>query len=208
MGDNFGFLLFDKFEDMDFVGPWEIFSLWSKYCEGPKNLFTISESKGLVKSVHGLSIQTHYNFSTCPRLDYLLIPGGQGTRKEVDNKNLIAFIQTKAIHCQHLLSVCTGAFLLQKAGLLVGKKATTHWASIDRLKQYSDVAVVQKRFVRDGNLWTSAGISAGIDLAFAFIAALSGEEIAGKIQLHAEYYPDNKIFAAKGEQLPVYVDQK
>ncbi len=85
--------------------------------------------------------------------------------------------------------MCTGAFILQAAGLLSGKKATTHWRSLDRLRQFSDVTVIEERVVRDGNIWTAAGVSAGIDLALALMADQVGEEVAGKVQLAAEYYP-------------------
>jgi len=88
-----------------------------------------------------------------------------------------------------MLSVCTGAFLLHRAGLLSGKRATTHWGSLDRLRTLGDVTVVEERWVRDGNVWTSAGVSAGIDMTLAFIAHVAGKEIAGKVQFGAEYYP-------------------
>jgi transcriptional regulator GlxA family with amidase domain len=92
--------------------------------------------------------------------------------------------------------VCTGAFILQTAGLLRGKKATTHWRSLDRLRQFPEVTVVEQRWVRDGTVWTAAGVSAGIDLALALIAAEAGEEIAGQVQLAAEYYPSPTRYGA------------
>lgn len=88
-----------------------------------------------------------------------------------------------------MLSVCTGAFLLHAAGLLGGRRATNYWASLERLRAPGDVEVVEERFVRDGRVWTSAGVSAGTDLLLAFIAAAAGEEAAGKAQFAAEYYP-------------------
>ena len=97
------------------------------------------------------------------------MPGGEGTRKEVDNQVLIDFIADQAKHCKAVLSVCTGSFLLHRAGLLSGKKATTHWNSLDRLRALGDVEVVEERIVNDGNIWSSAGVSSGIDLMLAFI---------------------------------------
>jgi transcriptional regulator GlxA family with amidase domain len=88
-----------------------------------------------------------------------------------------------------VLSVCTGSFLLHRAGLLGGKRATTHWNSLDRMRALGDVEVVEERWVRDGRIWTSAGISAGMDLTLAFVADYAGEEIAGQVQFEAEYYP-------------------
>src|SRR5690606_17198698 len=137
----------------------------------------------------GLSVNPHVAFADCPTLDYLLVPGGQGTRTEVSNEALLVLIRTQAQSCRAVLSVCTGALLLHAAGLLGGKRATTHWASLDRLRALGDVEVVEQRFVRDGNIWTSAGVSAGTDLVLAFIAAEAGEDAAGKVQFAAEYYP-------------------
>lgn len=108
---------------------------------------------------------------------------------EVENAALIRFVQQQAASCKHILSVFTGAFILQAAGFLQGKRATTHWQLLSRLRAYPEVTVVEQRFVRDGNIWTATGISAGIDLALAFIADQAGEDVAGRIQLAAEYYP-------------------
>ncbi len=187
---NFGFLLFSDVEELDFIGPWEIIGMWSKYFNGPEQNLIVSQTGEAVRCAKGLKIAADYSFETCPPLDYLLVPGGQGTRKEADNAELIAFVQKQAAMCRQVLSVCTGAFILQAAGLLQGKKATTHWASLDRLRQFSEVDVVEQRFVRDGNIWTAAGVSAGIDLALALIADQAGEDIAGKVQLAVEYYPN------------------
>jgi transcriptional regulator GlxA family with amidase domain len=119
-----------------------------------------------------------------------------GTRKEVNNLVLEGFIATQSRKCKAVLSVCTGAFLLHKAGLLSGKKATTHWNSLDRLRSLGDVTVIEERFVRDGNIWTSAGVSAGIDLMLAFIADFAGDETAGKVQFAAEYYPSGQRYGS------------
>ena len=188
---RFGFLLFPELEELDFVGPWEIIGVWGEFYEGPEHRLTISQSGDEVQCAKGLRIVPDFSFDSCPSLDYLLIPGGWGTRKEVANQELVEFVKKQADTCKHVLSVCTGAFILQAAGLLKGKKATTHWRSLDRLREFEEVSVVERRLVRDGNIWTAAGISAGIDLALAFVADQGGKEVAGKVQLHAEYYPDS-----------------
>jgi transcriptional regulator GlxA family with amidase domain len=188
---KFGFLLFPELEELDFVGPWEIIGMWGKKLQDPEECLTVSQTGSVIPCAKGLKVITDYSFEKCPPLDYLLIPGGEGTRKEVDNKVLISFVQKQSITCQQILSVCTGAFILQAAGLLKGKKATTHWASLAKLKQYPDVTAVEERIVHDGNIWTAAGVSAGIDLALAFIADQAGEETAGKVQLATEYYPSS-----------------
>jgi len=188
---KFSFLLFPELEELDFVGPWEIIGVWSKKLKGPEECLTISQNGSIITCAKGLKIVTDYCFEKCPPLDYLLVPGGEGTRKEIDNKELISFVQKQSKTCKQMLSVCTGAFILQATGLLKGKKATTHWASLERLRQFTDMTVVDERIVHDGNIWTAAGVSAGIDLALAFIADQAGEETAGKVQLATEYYPSS-----------------
>lgn len=204
---NFGFLIFPNLEELDLVGPWEMIGRWSKDAQGPEHCLMVAEKLGPVIGNNGMSINPQVVFSGCPPLDYLLVPGGQGTRKEVDNQALIHFVAEQAKHCQAVLSVCTGSFILHRAGLLSGLRATTHWASLDRLRALGDVEVVEERIVRDGRIWTSAGVSAGIDMALAFIASIAGEETAGQVQLGAEYYPSSKLYDGfqKEEKIPQYV---
>jgi len=191
---NFGFLIFPDLEELDLVGPWEIIGMWGRRFDGPEQRLLISQTGEIVQCAKGLKLVPDCSFEQCPPLDYLLIPGGQGTREEAANPELLAFVKKQAADCRQVLSVCTGAFILQAAGLLDGRKATTHWASIERLRQSSGVAVVDQRFVRDGNIWSAAGVSAGIDLALALIAEEAGEEVAGKVQLAVEYYPSARRY--------------
>jgi transcriptional regulator GlxA family with amidase domain len=196
---NFGILVFPDVEELDFIGPWEIVGMWSTFAGGPEGRFIVAQSVKPVTCAKGLSVNPHVSFEQCPQLDFLLVPGGQGTRQEVDNPVLVHFLSEQARRCKVVLSVCTGAFLLHKAGLLSGRRATTHWNSLDRLKALGNVTVVEERFVRDGNVWSSAGVSAGIDLALALIADVAGEEAAGKVQFAAEYYPSAKRYGASHE---------
>jgi transcriptional regulator GlxA family with amidase domain len=204
---NFGILVFPDVEELDFVGPWEMLGMWSKFAEGPEHRFIVAQSLEPVTCAKGLSINPHVSFEQCPRLDFLLVPGGQGTRREVDNPVVVAFISQQARHCKAVLSVCTGAFLLHRAGLLSGKKATTHWNSLDRLMALEDVTVVEERFVRDGNIWSSAGVSAGMDAVLAFIGSFAGEQSAGIVQFAAEYYPSAKRYGDShhGSMAPAYL---
>lgn len=206
---NFGFLLFPGLEELDLVGPWEMISVWSKSLQGPETCLLVAESKDPVVCAKGMSLNPHVSFGECPRLDFLLVPGGQGTRQQVNNENLIRFVAEQAAGCQAVLSVCTGSFILHRAGLLAGRRATTHWSSLSRLRELGDVEVVQERVVRDGRIWTAAGVSAGIDLALAFIASVAGEDVAGKIQLGTEYYPTGRLFADfhRSPQAPAYLKQ-
>jgi transcriptional regulator GlxA family with amidase domain len=204
---DFGILVFPDVEELDFVGPWEILGMWSKFAGGPEHRFIVAQSLEPVTCAKGLFVKPHVSFEQCPKLDFLLVPGGQGTRQEVDNPLLIGFISEQARHCKAVLSLCTGAFLLHRAGLLSGKKATTHWNSLDRLRALGDVTVVEERFVHDGSIWSSAGVSAGTDLMLAFIADIAGEEAAGKVQFAAEYYPSAKRYGTShhGSMAPGYL---
>jgi len=206
---NFGIVIFPEVEELDFVGPWEMLTMWSKLAAGPENCLIIAEKRAPVVCAKGLSINPHVSFADCPPLDYLLVPGGMGTRREVDNPGMMRFLAAQAPGCKALMSVCTDAFVLHAAGLLSGKTATTHWASLDRLRALGDVEVVEQRFVQDGNLWTSAGVSAGTDLMLAFIAHTAGDEAAARVQLQAEYYPAGTVYGstASHDRAPAYVRQ-
>jgi transcriptional regulator GlxA family with amidase domain len=206
----FGFLLFPDLEELDLVGPWEMISMWSKYAGGPDKCVMIAETEAPVTCTNGMMLTPHAAFDGVPQLDYLLIPGGFGTRTQEKNERLIEFVAQQAQHCRAILSVCTGSFILHAAGLLKGKKATTHWLSLKDLRDLRDVEVVEERFVIDGNVWTSSGVSAGMDLALEFIKQEAGEDTAGKVQSFAEYYPSGKIYGSfhRDPNAPEYLKEK
>jgi transcriptional regulator GlxA family with amidase domain len=191
---TFGFLIFQNVEELDFVGPWELVGTWGKFFGGPRERLVIAERAEPIVCANGLSINPHVDFNNCPKLDYLLVPGGQGSRREVDNPAFIDFIRRQAANCKAVLSVCTGSFLLQRAGMLDNKKATTHWGELPKLRRLPNIEVVEERIVRNGNVWIGAGVSAGTDLALAFIASEAGEEVAGNVQFFAEYYPSGQRY--------------
>ena len=191
---NFGILIFPDVEELDFVGPWEMLTLWSREADGPQNCLIVAQLQAPVVCAKGLSVNPHVDFESCPPLDYLLIPGGVGTRRLVKDQAVLDFVSSQARRCQAVLSVCTGSFVLHAAGLLHGKKATTHWSALDRLRMLGDLEVVEQRFVHDGNVWTSAGISAGTDLMLAFIAHTAGEAAAETVQFESEYYPSTRRY--------------
>lgn len=204
---NFGFLLFNNLEELDLVGPWEMINVWRVYRDGPACL-TVSQNGGEIVCAKGLKLVADYSFENCPDLDYLLIPGGNGRKQEMHNEILLDFVKRQSQTCRHITSVCTGAFILHQAGLLKNKSATTHWGALDELRAFTDLKVDEKRFVRNGNIWTAAGVSAGIDMALALIAAEAGEETASQVQLYAEYYPSDKRYgdAHKTEKaVPAYL---
>jgi transcriptional regulator GlxA family with amidase domain len=206
---SFGFLIFPNVEELDFVGPWEIIGTWGKFYGGPAERLVVAESAAPIVCANGLSVNPHVTFETCPQLDYLLVPGGQGSRTQVDNPMFIEFIRRQAVGCKAVLSVCTGSFLLQRAGLLDHKQATTHWGELAKLRQLPGLDVVEERIVRTGAVWTAAGVSAGTDLALAFIASEAGEDIAGQVQFFAEYYPSPKRYgrAHLDEKAPKYLKE-
>lgn len=204
---NFGILIFPQVEELDFVGPWEMIGMWQKAAAGPERCLIVAETMDPVACSKGLSVNPHVGFDDCPALDYLLVPGGQGTRREVSNDKLLSFLQQQSTSCKAMLSVCTGSFLLHAAGLLNGKKATTHWGSLSRLRELGDVEVVEERYTQDGTIWCSAGVSAGIDMTLAFIAQVAGDDAAGKVQFAAEYYPLQKVYGnyASHPDAPGYI---
>jgi transcriptional regulator GlxA family with amidase domain len=204
---TFGFLVFADVEELDFVGPWEIVGTWGKFYNGPETRLVIAQQMQPIVCANGLSINPHVSFETCPPLDYLLVPGGFGSRREVDNPVFIDFIRRQAATCRAVLSVCTGAFLLERAGLLANKQATTHWGELPKLKKLKSLEVVEERFVQSGNVWVGAGVSAGTDLALAFIASEAGEDVASQVQFFAEYYPSPRRYgrAHLDEKAPAYV---
>jgi len=203
----FGFLVFPGLEELDLAGPWEMINFWSRFAKGPEKCIMIAEKPEPVTCSKGMLIVPHAAFKDCPQLDFLLVPGGEGTRKEVDNPALIKFVSEQTKGCSAVLSVCTGSFILHRAGLLKNRHATTHLCSLPQLRALGDVKVVDDRVVRDGNIWTSAGVSAGIDMALAFIAHVAGEKAAGRVQFGTEYYPTNKSYGGlhRLPQAPQYI---
>jgi transcriptional regulator GlxA family with amidase domain len=184
-----GMLLFDDVEELDFVGPWEVFAgLYSATAEG--RVVTISEHGGTVRCAKGLRVVADHSFGDAPALDVLLVPGGQGTRREVGNAAVIDWIRKAGEGCRWVTSVCTGALLLHEAGFARGKRVTTHWNFVETLRERGDVTVLDgPRYVRDGNLVTAAGVSAGIDMALWLVGQLHSPEVARRVQRYIQYEP-------------------
>jgi transcriptional regulator GlxA family with amidase domain len=181
-----GILIFDDVEVLDFCGPFEVFSVARLPQDDEEfeaqvfRAITIAAEQKIVTCIGGLMVQPSYTFKDCPKLDLLIVPGGWGTRALIHNQTVIDWISKIASQTEITASVCTGAFLLAKAGLLNSLKATTHWGSIERLRSaFPQVKVLDdQRVVDQGSIVTSAGISAGIDMALQLVARLHGKEAA------------------------------
>jgi transcriptional regulator GlxA family with amidase domain len=187
---NFSILLFDDAEVLDFCGPFEVFSVASNQIDPPPfEVFTVAEKLQPVTARNGLSVNPHYMLTDCPKPDVLLVPGGMGTRREIYNDPLIDWIKRTADDAELVLSVCTGALLLGKAGLLDGLEATTHHGAFDLLREIVSTAIVHenRRFVDNGRIITSAGIAAGIDMSLHVVARLLGKDVAAATARHMEY---------------------
>lgn len=198
MGMTYGILLFDGAEELDAVGPWEVFTMATMEAGAGdlpdaikgSRVVSISESGDTVTCAKGMRIEPDYSIEDCPKLDVLLIPGGVGTRREVDNPALLAWISKISADCAWVTSVCTGALLLVAAGPAKGKRVTTHWSFIEALKSRGDCDVQDHiRYVRDGNIVTAAGVSAGIDMALWLVGEIYGPDHARRTQRYMEYDP-------------------
>jgi transcriptional regulator GlxA family with amidase domain len=190
-----GILIFENVEVLDFCGPFEVFSATRLNEErrreeaSPFNVFLVAETRQPIVTTGGMKVLPDYDLDDCPKLDILVVPGGWGTRKEMGNDRLLRWIAARAAQVETLTSVCTGSLLLGKAGLLERKRATTHWRSLDWMQELFPGTTVERQlhFVVDGNLLTSAGISAGIDMALQVVARYFGDAIARATARHMEY---------------------
>jgi transcriptional regulator GlxA family with amidase domain len=153
------------------------------------DVFTVSEHGGEVRCAKGLRVIADHSFETAPPADIVVVPGGMGTRAEVENPRFIEYLRRVAEKAEVVTSVCTGSFLLERAGLLEGRRATTHWASLERLRGLGTVEVVEERWVDEGPVVTASGVSAGIDMALHLVGRLWGPETARRVQKGIEYFP-------------------
>src|SRR5215472_9187098 len=190
-----GIMIFDEIEVLDFCGPFEVFSVTRLNEErrrqeaSPFEVLLISQSGQPVKTTGGMKVIPDVTFGQCPSLDILVVPGGSGARKEMSNQAMLSFVRSRASEVQTLASVCTGAFILGNAGLLDGLRATTHWRTLQTMRELFPNVIVDSKshVVKAGMVITSAGISAGIDMALLVVAQHCGESIARATARHMEY---------------------
>lgn len=183
-----GILLFDDVEELDFAGPLEVFGAAARLTKQIE-IVTISRHGRQVRCRYGLQVQPSCSFGDCPALDLLIVPGGKGAQEAKNDSETTSFIRQQSSSAQ-IVSVCTGALILAEAGLLAGHKATTHHSMIKSLTEYPNVQVLPGvRYTREERVSTSAGISAGIDLAFAIVEDIFGNRISKQIAEIMEYEP-------------------
>ncbi|MFL8990192.1 DJ-1/PfpI family protein [Pseudomonas sp. QLc11A] len=194
-----GFLLFPQVQQLDLTGPYDVLAslpdvkvhlIW-------KDLMPITASTGLL-------LKPTTTFEDCPALDVICVPGGSGVGPLMEDDQTLDFLRAQAANARYITSVCTGALVLGAAGLLKGKRATTHWAYHELLKPLGAIAV-NDRVVRDGNLLTGGGITAGIDFALTLAAELFDPATAELVQLQLEYAPAPPFTAGSPETAPASV---
>jgi len=184
-----GIILFDDVEELDFAGPWEVFGS-AAALTGELRVLSLAEKPGPVRGAKGLRVIPDGTFAESPPLDVLLIPGGIGTRREVENPAMLEFVRRAAATARLVTSVCTGSLVLHGAGLVQGLRVTTHWAFTDTLEARGGVTVMRDtRWVRDGRVVTSAGVSAGIDMSLWIVGQLFDPTTARRVQRAIEYDP-------------------
>jgi transcriptional regulator GlxA family with amidase domain len=192
-----GILIFDDVEVLDFAGPFEVFSRTRTVAgaesrrsddSAPFETFTVARTRDVVTAIGGLQVLPHRGWSDAPPIDILVVPGGFGTRALLHDEPTLTWIRDAAARARQVTSVCTGALLLAKIGLLRGKRATTHWAGLDLLATIDPTIHVQRerRVVHD-DVFTSAGVSAGIDMSFAVVEQICGREVALETAHYIEY---------------------
>ncbi len=191
-----GVLLFDAVEELDWAGPWEVLGMAAAALPAPAGdaavqVQTVAQRPDPVRCAHGLRVIPDATLAEVPALDVVVVPGGQGTRREVDNPVVLAWIEKVAADARWVTSVCTGSLLLSGAGLTRGRRVTTHWRFVEELqRRYPETEVLDHvRYVCDGNLVTAAGVSAGIDMGLWLVGQIWSRADARRVQRMMEYDP-------------------
>jgi transcriptional regulator GlxA family with amidase domain len=192
-----GILIFDEVEVLDFAGPFEVFSR-TRLSGGtearrseesaPFEVFTVARRLDPVRATGGLLVTPAHSFDSVPRLDLVVVPGGFGTRALLEDAATLDWIRSAAAGARKVTSVCTGSLLLAKAGLLQGRRATTHWGALDLLESLkAGVLVDRTSRVVDDVVVTSAGVASGMDMAFHVVEQLHGKDVADETARYIEY---------------------
>jgi len=196
MNLKIGILVFPSVQQLDLTGPYEVFAS----VPGAK-VHLIWKDRTPIVSATGLVLAPTMTFAQCPPLDVLCVPGGAGINALLRDAEVLGFLRAQAARARYVTSVCTGALVLGAAGLLKGRRATTHWASHDFLARFGAIPT-QGRVVRDGNLFTAGGVTAGIDFGLTVVAEILGDAQAQAIQLALEYAPAPPFRAGTPDKAP------
>jgi cyclohexyl-isocyanide hydratase len=191
-----GLLAFPRVQQLDLTGPYEAFGHLPD-----TRVRLVWKTRDPVISSTGLALTPDTTYADCPALDVLCVPGGAGINELMEDEETLAFVRRQAAGARFVTSVCTGALVLGAAGLIAGRRATTHWAFHELLGELGAIPV-RARVVRDGNLLTGGGITAGIDFALTLAAELAGEHEAQAIQLQMEYAPAPPFDSGDPEHAP------
>jgi transcriptional regulator GlxA family with amidase domain len=188
-----GILVFDDAEELDFVGPWEVFTASSMLREragaAPDRVVLVAEETGAVRCGKGLRVLPDVSFADHPPLDVVVVPGGQGTRRGAEDPTLLRWLKGVSADARWTTSVCTGSLLLYASGVGKGKRLATHWAFEDRFAELGADVVRDVRWVRDGSVVSSQGVSAGIDMALWLVGQLHSPAHARATQRYIQYDP-------------------
>lgn len=190
--NTIGILLFDGVEELDAVGPWEVLGMWTRrWPDDGWHVVTFSDDGRAVECAKGMRILPDFAEADRPALDVIVYPGGRGTRPHVEDEQRLAWVRARREDVEMMTSVCTGSLVFAAAGILEGRPATTHWASMVRLRELDPTIDVREfdRFVDDGDVITASGVSAGIDMALHLVERLAGTHRASQVRRAMQYDP-------------------
>ena len=196
---HIGLLLFPRLTQLDLTGPFEVFANTPG-----ATVHLVWKTRDPVAAITGMRITPDTTFAECPQLDVLCVPGGTGVAALMEDAEVLDFVRRQAAGARYVTSVCTGALVLGAAGLLRGTRATTHWASHDFLATLGAIPT-EGRVVRDGNIFTGGGVTAGIDFALTLVGEMCGADVAQAIQLQIEYAPAPPFDAGSPRTAPAAV---
>jgi len=187
-----GIMLFEGMEELDFAGPWEVLSAWSRlHPEAGIEVVAVADELGPILCAKGLRMLPDKTWAEAGPLDVLVLPGGRGSDRQLEEPALLQRLQELSEAGTLMTSVCSGALVFAQAGLLANRPATTHWSDLDRLRTISPTSDVrpEARFLDSGSIVTAAGVSAGIDMALHLVARLDSIEVAREVRRYIQYDP-------------------
>jgi transcriptional regulator GlxA family with amidase domain len=196
MTRHIGILLFEGVEELDAVGPWEVLAYWTRtFPDDGWDVTTITRDGEAVTAAKGLLLTPHSSYDSMPALDVLVYPGGQGTRPHLRDDDQLAWVRQQRDSVGLMTSVCTGSLVYAAAGLLHARPATTHWGALDRLAELDPSIEVRPddRYVDDGDVITSSGVSAGIDMALHLVRRLASADRAREVRRGIQYDPQPPV---------------